>query len=282
MKVSGYIIRGGVQGRERLRVLSRVLRPTTMELLNRAGLRPGMNCLEVGCGGGDVAFDMARTVGPSGQVVGTDIDQTVLDLAIAEAAGQELRNIEFRPADITESAPAAEFDLVHARFLLSHLTDPAGALARMRGALRPGGIIVLEDVDFRGHFSYPESNTFDRYVELYTETARRKGADANIGPRLPALLVDAGFENVQMHVIQPAGITGEVKLLTPLTMENIAGSVVAAGLASEEETKQLVAELYQYAQTAGTIGSAPRIIEAWGEKANIIGVEERPHTADRS
>jgi hypothetical protein len=57
-----------------------------------------------------------------------------------------------------------------------------------------------------------------------------------------------------------------VKLLTPLTMENIAGSVVAAGLASEEEAKQLVAELYQYAQTAGTIGSAPRIIEAWARR----------------
>jgi len=267
MKVSDYIIRGGVQGRERLRVLSRVMRPTTMALLHRAGLRPGMTCLEVGCGGGDVAFDIARTVGPSGRVVGTDIDQNVLDLAIVEAAGQELSSIEFRRMDITENAPAAEFDLVHARFLLSHLADPAGALARMRGAFRPRGIIVLEDVDFRGHFSYPESSAFARFVELYTETVRRKGADANIGPRLPSLLVDAGFENVQMHVVQPAGATGEVKLMAPLTMENIAGSVVAAGLASEEETKQLVAELYLYAQTAGTISSAPRIIEAWGEKS---------------
>lgn len=267
MKVSDYIIRGGVQGRERLRVLSRVMRPTTMALLHRAGLRPGMACLEAGCGGGDVAFDMACAVGPSGRVVGIDIDQKVLDLAIAEAAGQQLSNLEFRLTDVTDSVPTAEFDLVHARFLLTHLADPAGALARMRDALRPGGVIVLEDIDFRGHFCYPESKAFDRYVELYTETARRKGADANIGPRLPSLLVDAGFENVQMHVVQPAGTTGEVKLMAPLTMENIAGSVVAAGLASEEEAAQLVAELYEYAQTAGTMGSAPRIIEAWGEKS---------------
>jgi ubiquinone/menaquinone biosynthesis C-methylase UbiE len=267
MKVSDYIIRGGVKGRERLRVLSRVMRPTTMALLHRAGLRPGMACLEAGCGGGDVAFDMACAVGPSGRVVGIDIDQKVLELAIAEAAGQQLSNLEFRLMDITESAPTAEFDLVHARFLLTHLADPSGALARMRGALRPGGVIVLEDIDFRGHFCYPESKAFDRYVELYTETARRKGADANIGPRLPSLLVDAGFENVQMHVVQPAGTSGEVKLMAPLTMENIAGSVVTAGLASEEEAEQLVAELYQYAQTAGTMGSAPRIIEAWGEKS---------------
>ncbi len=267
MRISDYIIRGGIQGRERLRILSRVMRPTTVALLERAGLRPGMTCLEAGCGGGDVAFDMARKVGPSGRVVGIDIDQKVLDLATAEAAGQEISNIEFRRMDITEGAPIAGFDFVHARFLLSHLADPAGAVARMRGALRPGGVIALVDVDFRGHFCYPESKAYARFVELYTETARRKGGDANIGPRLPSLLAGAGFKNVQMNVFQPAGMTGEVKLLTPLTMENIAGAVAAAGLALEEEVKQLVAELYEHAQTAGTIGSAPRIVEAWGENS---------------
>src|ERR1700759_924694 len=100
MKVSDYIIRGGVQGRERLRILSRVMRPTTMALLQRAGLRQGMTCLEAGCGGGDVAFDMACPVGPSGRVVGIDIDQKVLELAVAEAASQDLNNLEFRPMDI--------------------------------------------------------------------------------------------------------------------------------------------------------------------------------------
>jgi hypothetical protein len=54
-----------------------------------------------------------------------------------------------------------------------------------------------------------------------------------------------------------------VKLLTPLTMKNIAGSVVAAGLASQAEAEQLVAELYDYAQTSGTIGCMPRVVEVW-------------------
>jgi hypothetical protein len=43
-----YIIRGGVEGRERLRVLARVMRPATVSLLHRAGIRPGMACLDVG------------------------------------------------------------------------------------------------------------------------------------------------------------------------------------------------------------------------------------------
>ncbi len=66
MKTSEYILRGGVEGRERLRILSRVMRPSSLQ---RAGIRPGMACLEIGCGGGDLAFDMARMTGPSGTVV---------------------------------------------------------------------------------------------------------------------------------------------------------------------------------------------------------------------
>lgn len=62
-----YIIRGGLPGRERLRILSRVMRPTTLALLQRAGVRSGMTCLDVGCGNGDVTFDMARIVGSIGR-----------------------------------------------------------------------------------------------------------------------------------------------------------------------------------------------------------------------
>jgi ubiquinone/menaquinone biosynthesis C-methylase UbiE len=254
MKITDYVIRGGIEGRERLRVLSRVMQHTTDACLVRAGIKEEMACLEIGCGSGDVAFDMARMVGPLGRVVGTDIDETEIELGRREAAGLQLNNVEFRVSDITQSTFASEFDLVHARFVLTHLADPARALANMRGALRPGGVMLVEDIDFRGHFAYPESAALARYVELYSEIVRRKGADPNIGPRLPSLLTDAGFENVQMHVVQPAGMVGEVKLMTPIT----------GGLASEAEVANLVAELFEYAQTPGTIGCVPRVIQAWG------------------
>ena len=69
MEQKHYIIRGGEQGRARLLVLSHVMRPTTLSLLNQAGIRPGMKCLEIGCGSGDVAFDLAGIVGLDGSVV---------------------------------------------------------------------------------------------------------------------------------------------------------------------------------------------------------------------
>jgi ubiquinone/menaquinone biosynthesis C-methylase UbiE len=264
MQQTDYIIRGGVEGRERLRILSRVMQPTSLALLRRAGTRPGMACLDLGCGSGDLALDLARMVGDKGRAVGTDIDETKLAAAREQAAEHGLPNVEFRFADITATDLQPEFDLVHARFLLSHLSNPSAALTRMRKALRPGGIVVVEDVDFRGHFTHPECAALGRYVELYTECARRRGADANIGPRLPTLLEEAGFKNVQMNVVQPSGTTGEVKLLNPVTMENISATVLAEGLASSAEVVQLVADLYEFARTPGTVAGLPRIVEAWG------------------
>ena len=76
--------------------------------------------------------------------------------------------------------------------------------------------------------------------------------------------MESGFEKVQMNVVQPAGIEGDVKLLNPLTMENIADAVLAEGLASRTEIDQIIAELYAFARTPGTVACAARVVEAWG------------------
>lgn len=62
-----YVLRGGDQGAERLRLLAAVKWPTTKPLLERAGLGPGMRCLDVGCGIGAVTLRMAEAVLPTGQ-----------------------------------------------------------------------------------------------------------------------------------------------------------------------------------------------------------------------
>jgi len=263
MEQKHYIIRGGEQGRARLLVLSRAMRPTTLSLLNQAGIRPGMKCLEIGCGSGDVAFDLASIVGLNGSVVATDIDELKLRLARQEADRNQLTNLEFRLADILEDE-LENFDFVHARFVLTHLANPRKALEKVRRALNPGGVLAVEDVDFRGHFCDPEHSAFSRYVELYTKTAQRRGADPNIGPRLPGLLIKAGLERVQINVVQLAAMSDESKLMAPLTMENIADSVLAEGLASPAEVDQLVHELYDFAHDPDTVISGPRVVQTWG------------------
>jgi ubiquinone/menaquinone biosynthesis C-methylase UbiE len=267
MSEGSYIIRGGVEGRQRLRLLSRILRPTTLALFDRVGVRPGMNCVDVGCGGGDVTLDLARRVGPSGRVVGVDIDATKLDLARQEAETERLANVEFRRVAIDAWRPAPEFDLVYSRFLLTHLNDPTAAVRTMRQGLRPGGVIVVEDIDFAGHFCFPECPAFSRYIQLYIQTVLRRGGDPYIGPKLPGMLLDAGFERVDMNVVHPVAIDGDVKLLNPVTMENIADASVAAGLASRPEVDQVIAGLYECARDGRTVMSTARVVQTWGSKS---------------
>src|SRR5215218_3216591 len=94
-----YVIRGGVAGRERLRILARTLHVSTSALFDRLGIGAGLRCLDVGCGGGDVTLELARRVGPRGRVVGVDIDEAKLDLARQEAAAQGIANVDFRTLD---------------------------------------------------------------------------------------------------------------------------------------------------------------------------------------
>lgn len=198
MPETPYIIRGGLEGRERLRLIARVMRPTTLSLFERVGIKPAMHILDIGCGGGDVTCDLARLMGAGGKVIGLDMDAAKIQLARHEAAAQGLGNVTFQSTELNAADLAPEFDIVYARFFLTHLPDPLQALATMHHALKPGGTVVVEDIDFTGHFCHPDSAAFRRYVELYTRAVQLRGADPNIGPRLPGMLLDAGFERVQM------------------------------------------------------------------------------------
>jgi Methyltransferase domain len=165
--------------------------------------------------------------------------------------------------------PASDerYDVVYARFLLTHLAEPAKALTTTVDRLEPGGVLVVEDIDCSGHFCRPPSPAFTRYVEWYSKAAAARGCDPNLGPRVPGLLRDAGLGNVGVNVVQPAGLAGEVKLIAPITMENVADAVIGARLATPQEVSQTVEELYAFARADGTLLSLPRVVQAWGRRA---------------
>jgi SAM-dependent methyltransferase len=260
-----YIIRGGVAGRERLRLLATVMAPTTEELFDRVGIPAGARCLDVGCGGGDVTAILARRA-HRGHVVGVDVDDTKLELCRREAAEAGRTNVSFRHEDVTQPGPADErFDVIYARFLLTHLVDPAKAVVALAARLAPGGALVVEDIDHSACFSHPDSAAYRTYVRVYSDAARGRGCDPDIGPRLPGFLLDAGLGDLQVRVHQPVGVDGDrdAKLVVPVTLEAIAPAALAAGLITEDELQQAIGDLYAFAEAARTVLSLPRIVSAW-------------------
>jgi SAM-dependent methyltransferase len=263
--VATYTIDGGMAGKARLDVLAAVCAPGTNELLNRVEVRAGWRCLDLGCGGGHVSRELARRVGPDGHVVGIDLDATVLSLAAADAHSAGLNNLEFSVADAAE-IPASSYDLVYARCLLSHVEEPARVLAAIWDGLVPGGLVVIEDIDFSGYFCRPPLPAHDTYVRLYRETVRLRGGNADLGPTIPGLLLAVGFTVVEVSISQACGLVGDAKLIPPLTLERIASAVVAEGVAARSEVDQAVAQLYVHAAKSDTLMGMPRVVQTWGRK----------------
>jgi SAM-dependent methyltransferase len=246
--------------------------PTTEALFDRVRIAPDARCLDVGCGGGDVSVALARHV-PRGDVLGVDLDETALEVARAEAEALGLAHVEFCLTDVTQAPPEEHldrYDVIYVRFLLTHLPDPAATLLHLFAQLAPGGVLVVEDIDFTGHSCHPDSPAFWRYVTWYTESAQARGVDPNIGPRLPSLLRSCGLEVLGMNVVQPAGFAGEAKLVSPLTLEAITDAVLASAVCTADELEQAVDELYAFARQPDTVLSMPRVVQAWGQRQDSV------------
>jgi len=214
-----------------------------------------------------VTLKMAAMVGPEGHVVGVDRDQSILQLARREAEDQGLP-VTFRRLEAEELAEASTYDLVFARYLLLHLPRPQRAVEAMVRAARPGGRLVLEDVYFPGHYRYPPSAAFDRFVELYQAAARAKeGGDAAIGLRLLGMALEAGVVEVRVGLVVPTFREGEGKLVTQVTMEHVREAVVGAGLASHSEVDDVADELGRLAEDDRTLMSMAPTFQVWGRKA---------------
>lgn len=76
--------------------------------------------------------------------------------------------------------------------------------------------------------------------------------------------LDAGLHDIHLNVVQPVFMEGEAKRMHAITLENIAGAVIAAGLASAAEIETMVKEIEKFTQSPHTIVALPRIFQAWG------------------
>jgi hypothetical protein len=117
--------------------------------------------------------------------------------------------------------------------------------------------VILEDIDFRGHFAEPGCRALQRFVELYTKAVEARGADPNIGPRLPGLLRTTGLGNVQMRLVHPAALVGGIKLPTCVTLEDIAQAVLQDGLTTESRLRETIDALYAFARDPYTVLGGP-------------------------
>src|SRR5262249_35993055 len=143
-------------------------------------------------------------------------------------------------------------------------------------ALRPGGTVAAVDVDLPAHVCHPMCSAFARYVELYQAVMRGHGGDSSLGPRLPALLRDAGFEDLRLEVVQPTFCDGEGKFIAAVTMALLRDAVVRGGFASHAEVDAIATAREAFASDPSTVVSLPRVFQVWGRRLETVIRAQRP------
>ncbi|MGH3339177.1 MAG: class I SAM-dependent methyltransferase [Propionibacteriaceae bacterium] len=130
---------------ERLQLQSRIWEPAGRQLLSKLGDRSGGRALDVGCGALGWLRILSEWTGPSGQVVGTDIDERLLEAARSFLEAEGITNVELVVDDLFESKLESDsFDLVHARYVIAPLGRGREQVASFRRLVRPDGYLALE------------------------------------------------------------------------------------------------------------------------------------------
>jgi ubiquinone/menaquinone biosynthesis C-methylase UbiE len=226
--------------RNRLTALQEVHDPTTKRLLALLKLGPGKICAEIGAGEGSISRHLVDLVAPDGRVIGLDINTRLLEAS-------PYPRLEIRRGDITkDKLESCTYDLIHGRFVLFHVKDVYTALSNLEQALKPGGILFIEEPDFRTAF--PAASE----TELGTSIARvnqaelsmysSMGIDPALGSKLPPILLERGFNNVDFSTALPLAPGGSsIAKMMGMSIQHLRSRLIGTGDASESDIKRYVA-----------------------------------------
>ncbi len=247
---------------------SEELLPESLALLDRIGLKPGQNAIDLGCGPSGILDVLSAAVAPGGTVTGVDADLSHVAMAREYASQHHLANVGVVAGDARHTGlPADSFDLVHARTLLVTIPEPAEVLAEMVRLARPGGWVASQEPDAEYRLCYPPLPAWDRLGQIFEASFDRSGADLRIGRRLTELYRDAGLEDVSVVVY--AGtypVSHSRRTILPDLVRSLRPVAVELGLADERELDALDRAVREHLADPRTVSMGHLLFVAWGRK----------------
>jgi SAM-dependent methyltransferase len=257
-----YLLASQPSELERLQLQSRVWEPSGRELLSKLDGGPGGRALDVGCGALGWLRILSEWAGPSGQIVGTDIDESLLGAARSFLEAEGISNVELVVDDLFESKLEPQsFDLLHARYLIAPLGRGREQVASHRRLVKPGGSLVLEEWDLGSWHFNPSAPAAERLIQLLAEIFSALGGEAGRG--LPELLREIDVEEPQLDAHVIALKPGHPYLRLPLQFSVALESRLLDTL-SEDELASLRREAESELAEPGRWGTTFTLVQCWG------------------
>ncbi|MFO0850402.1 MAG: class I SAM-dependent methyltransferase [Gemmataceae bacterium] len=174
-----------------------------------ARLAVGIDVLDVGCGRGQAVMALARRF-PASRFVGYDFSEEAIGSATRAARAARLENARFAVRDAAGLTDRSAFDLVTAFDAIHDQADPAAVLARIRQALRPGGVFLMQDIKACSHVHGNRDLPLGPWVYtiscMHCMSVSLAGGGAGLGAAWGEelalrMLADAGFPSVRVHTL---------------------------------------------------------------------------------
>ncbi len=229
-----------------------------------------MRVLDLGSGPGDVAFLLAEMVGPHGRVVGVERDEAQVAAANQRRDALGLDNVEFRQDDVRSFVDDEPFDAAACRLLLLHLPDALDVLAHHQRNLRQDGVFLAIDFDTGGLRTLPEVELYSTLTGWLTAAFDYAHADLRVGMRLPVLLHQAGYRDIESLGVQLYSSPANLLLAEHLVgvVSAMKDAIVASGAATEEEIglDTLAQRLSAEIAASNAVITMPTVVGGWARR----------------
>ena len=207
-------------------------------LWRRANLTPGSRVLDIGCGPGFAAMDMAALTGPRGRVVGVDESEGFVREFGAQARARGMAwaasyagDVQDLDGVVARAGEGRAFDLAYCRWVLCFVKDPGRVVRAAASLLKPGGRFCIQDYFCYATMSLaPKEPAFTAVINQIDRSWRDRGGDPDIVGRLPRLLADAGLRVTHLDVHHRIARPGDFMWTWPTVFwESVLPRLVASG-----------------------------------------------------
>jgi len=217
-------------------------------------LQGARRVLDVGCGPAVIAAEIARAH-PEAEVCGIDGSHSRIEEAQRNLG--KLSNGSAQAADARKLPfESNRFDFAYSRFLLEYLAEPNNAVDEMARVCRPGGRVLLQDLDGQLVWHHPVDQELQSDIELTLSHLAKTGFDPFIGRKLFSLALGAGLINVSVRIDPYHLFAGRIDdqsfRLWELKLD-IALPAVARALGSDDAARKLKARFLDYLRREDTL-----------------------------